>query len=119
MAGVLLLGLFLLWQFYLERVEDAVVRAEQDAKALSEVSTASEKRESHAQLPAQDKNSKNMGLFERLVHPTSTKRSKWTPPPIMKLSLWARADGKYAAMMIIAFVNWCSFLAWVFWAQVC
>ncbi|KAF6746905.1 efflux protein [Ephemerocybe angulata] len=31
--------------------------------------------------------------------------SVWTPPPIMRLSLWRRAEGKYAAMMVIAFVN--------------
>ncbi|KAF5341786.1 hypothetical protein D9611_001152 [Ephemerocybe angulata] len=43
--------------------------------------------------------------------------SVWTPPPIMRLSLWRRAEGKYAAMMVIAFVNWCAFLSWTFWAQ--
>ncbi|TEB31658.1 MFS general substrate transporter [Coprinellus micaceus] len=48
--------------------------------------------------------------------PNATK-SLWTPPPIMKLSLWKRANGKYAAMMIIAFVNWCAFLTWTFWSQ--
>ncbi|KDR72245.1 hypothetical protein GALMADRAFT_74165 [Galerina marginata CBS 339.88] len=40
-----------------------------------------------------------------------------TPPPLMKLSIWTRANGRFAAMMAIAFTEWCSFLAWVFWVQ--
>jgi hypothetical protein len=35
----------------------------------------------------------------------------------MRLSLWTRARGKLAAMMAVAFLNWCCFLAWQFWAQ--
>jgi hypothetical protein len=44
--------------------------------------------------------------------------SVFTPPPLMKLSLWTRANGRFAAMMAIAFINWCAFLAWIFWVQV-
>ncbi|KAF8181299.1 major facilitator superfamily domain-containing protein [Pholiota molesta] len=43
--------------------------------------------------------------------------SVFTPPPLMKLSLWTRANGRFAAMMAIAFINWCAFLAWIFWVQ--
>ncbi|THH07837.1 hypothetical protein EW146_g9190 [Bondarzewia mesenterica] len=32
-------------------------------------------------------------------------RSKWTPPPLMKLSMWKRASGRFAVMQIIACVN--------------
>ncbi|KAF9478870.1 MFS general substrate transporter [Pholiota conissans] len=43
--------------------------------------------------------------------------SIFTPPPLMKLTLWTRANGRFAAMMAIAFANWCAFLAWTFWVQ--
>ncbi|KAL1744693.1 major facilitator superfamily domain-containing protein [Schizophyllum fasciatum] len=69
--GVILVGVFLLWQWYLERVHD-------DMHSVYSI---------------------------------------WTPPPIMRLSLWTRARGRYAVQMGIAFLNWCSFLSWVFWAQ--
>ncbi|KAJ7065155.1 MFS general substrate transporter [Mycena belliarum] len=38
-------------------------------------------------------------------------------PPLMKLSLWSRAKGKFAVMQIIAFFEWAAFLSWYFWAQ--
>lgn len=41
-----------------------------------------------------------------------------TPPPLMKLSLWTRGNGRFAAMMAIAFTNWCAFMSWTFWVQV-
>ncbi|KAI4527062.1 MFS general substrate transporter [Schizophyllum commune Loenen D] len=69
--GVILVGLFLTWQWYLERAHDD----------------------------------------------PQTPYSVWTPPPIMRLSLWKRAQGRYAVQMAIAFLNWCCFLSWVFWAQ--
>ena len=39
------------------------------------------------------------------------------PPPIMRLSLWTRADGRFAVMQLIAFLNWCSFMSYNFWVQ--
>jgi len=36
--------------------------------------------------------------------------SMWTPPPLMKLSIWGRAKGRFAVIMIIAFLNWSSFM---------
>ncbi|KAK7040364.1 hypothetical protein VNI00_009834 [Paramarasmius palmivorus] len=44
--------------------------------------------------------------------------SRWlpTPPPLMPLSLWARAKGRVAVVMWIAFLLWASFIAWNFWA---
>ena len=41
----------------------------------------------------------------------------FTPPPLIKPSLWTRANGRLGAMMAIAFTNWCAFLAWAFWVQ--
>lgn len=69
--GVLLLVLFVIWQQYLEKVQD-------DPNAV------------HSAL---------------------------TPPPLIKPSLWKRGEGRFAAMMIIGFVNWAAFLAWIFWVQ--
>ncbi|KAF9034485.1 putative efflux transporter [Hymenopellis radicata] len=43
--------------------------------------------------------------------------SRWTPPPIMKLSLWTRGNGKFAAMMLIVLFTFASFLGWNFWTQ--
>lgn len=39
-------------------------------------------------------------------------------PPLMKLSMWKRGNGKFAAMQIIAFLEWCAFISFTFWAQV-
>jgi hypothetical protein len=36
--------------------------------------------------------------------------SIWTPPPLMKPSIWTRANGRFAVMMAIIFLNWCAFL---------
>lgn len=69
--GVLLLVLFILWQRYLEKVQD-------DPNAV------------HSVL---------------------------TPPPLIKPSLWKRGEGRFAAMMIVGFVNWAAFLSWIFWVQ--
>ncbi|KAK0430501.1 efflux transporter [Armillaria borealis] len=70
-VGVIILGLFLLWQWYLERVQ----------------------------------------------YNPNAPYSALTPPPIMKLSLWARGNGKFAAIMIIVMFTFCSFLGWNFWTQ--
>ena len=35
----------------------------------------------------------------------------------MRLSLWTRADGRFAVMQMIAFLTWCSFMAYNFWVQ--
>ena len=43
----------------------------------------------------------------------------WTPPPLMPVSIWLRANGKMAVMLMIVFFEWCSFQAFLFWLQVC
>ena len=42
----------------------------------------------------------------------------WTPPPLMPVSIWARGNGKFAAVLAVAFVEWCAFLTFQFWVQV-
>ncbi|KAL0957896.1 hypothetical protein HGRIS_000077 [Hohenbuehelia grisea] len=45
-------------------------------------------------------------------------KPKWsTPPPLIKPSLWGRANGRMAAIMIIALLNFCCFIGWNFWQQ--
>jgi len=68
-----MIGMFLYWQYYLEKVHD-----DPDAPY-----------------------------------------SVLAPPPLMKLSIWTCANGRIAAIMMIAFANWCAFFSWTFWAQVC
>lgn len=53
------------------------------------------------------------------TNPLARAHSKWTPPPLLKMSMWKRANGKFAIMQLIACVNWCSFMSWTFWVQVC
>ncbi|TDL21101.1 MFS general substrate transporter [Rickenella mellea] len=38
-------------------------------------------------------------------------------PPLMKLSMWSRSNGKFAAMQFIAFLEWSGFISFTFWAQ--
>ncbi|KAF8331579.1 major facilitator superfamily domain-containing protein [Amanita rubescens] len=68
--GCTFVGLFVLWQWYLERIQDN----------------------------------------------PNAQYSKWTPPPLMKLSLWTRGNGRFAVIMVIAFLTWCTFLSWSLWA---
>ncbi|KAF8120110.1 major facilitator superfamily domain-containing protein [Boletus edulis] len=44
-------------------------------------------------------------------------RSFWTPPPLMKLSIWTRSKGRMGVVLVIAFLNWSGFTAWVLWVQ--
>jgi hypothetical protein len=44
-------------------------------------------------------------------------RTRWTAPPLMKLSMWTRAHGRFAVMQIIACVNWAAFSSWFVWVQ--
>ncbi|KAG6837022.1 hypothetical protein H0H93_016229 [Arthromyces matolae] len=86
-VGVLLVAAFIYWQAHLEKLQEQ--RNEQLRNNLGHVDVA--------QLAGS--------------------RSWLSPPPLMKVSLWKRAKGRFAAMMCIAFLEWCSFLAWGFWAQ--
>ena len=42
---------------------------------------------------------------------------KTTFPPLMRLDIWTRARGKFAAIQIIAFLEWSSFMSWILWVQ--
>ncbi|KAG2073084.1 MFS general substrate transporter [Suillus decipiens] len=70
--GVMMLALFLVWEWRLERIID-----ENPSRAMS----------------------------------------MWTPPPLMKVSLWTRAKGRMAVILVIAFLNWSAFISWNFWVQ--
>jgi hypothetical protein len=81
--GVLLVGVFISWQWYLEKTQNKRLDRKDE-----------EKQEG------------NRTWDNRL------------PPPLMKLSLWARAKGRFTAVMAIALLTWSSFIAWTFWVQV-
>ncbi|KAG7447360.1 MFS general substrate transporter [Guyanagaster necrorhizus] len=55
--------------------------------------------------------------FERVQRNPNARYSAFTPPPIMKLSLWARRNGKFGAIMVTVMFTYCSFLGWNFWTQ--
>ena len=38
-------------------------------------------------------------------------RTRWTAPPLMKLSMWIRAHGRFTVMQTIACVNWAAFIS--------
>jgi hypothetical protein len=54
---------------------------------------------------------------EKAASSVVLKRSRWTPPPLLRPSLLTRAGGRLAALFVIALLNNASFLAWQFWAQ--
>ncbi|KAA1477463.1 efflux transporter, partial [Dentipellis sp. KUC8613] len=55
--------------------------------------------------------------LERVQDSPTPSHSAWTPPPLLRMSMWKRAQGRFAVMQVIACVNWCSFLSWTFWVQ--
>ena len=56
--------------------------------------------------------------LERIHDNPDSPYSMLTPPPLMKLSIWTRANGRMAVMMIIVFMQWSGFSAWSFWVHV-
>ena len=71
-VGIIFVGLFLCWQYYLEKRFDD--------------------------------------------HTSSY--SVFTPPPLMRISLWTRAHGRLGAVMLVAFTTWSCFQSWLYWIQV-
>ncbi|KAH8104780.1 major facilitator superfamily domain-containing protein [Cristinia sonorae] len=41
--------------------------------------------------------------------------SMWAPPPLMKLSLWKRGRGKFAAIQAVVFTLFAGFQCWLLW----
>jgi hypothetical protein len=66
-----------------------------------------------------------MGLFiswqyylEKRLDDNTSVYSVFKPPPLMRISLWTRANGRLAVIMIIGFTIWCGFVSWIYWVQV-
>ncbi|KAI0346203.1 MFS general substrate transporter [Trametopsis cervina] len=55
--------------------------------------------------------------LEHLQRESRLTNSRWTPPPLMKVSIWTRSRGRMAVILWIAFLEWSSFLSWAFWVQ--
>ncbi|KAG1852786.1 major facilitator superfamily domain-containing protein [Suillus subalutaceus] len=55
--------------------------------------------------------------LEQAIDDPSRAPSAWSPPPLMRLSLWTREKGRMAAILAIAFLNWFGFMSWSFWVQ--
>ncbi|KAJ1307526.1 hypothetical protein OPQ81_001624 [Rhizoctonia solani] len=52
-----------------------------------------------------------LGCFVAWEHYLETRT---TYPPLMRLGLWTRAKGKFAAIQLVVFFNWACFTTWVF-----
>ncbi|KAF9446079.1 MFS general substrate transporter [Macrolepiota fuliginosa MF-IS2] len=85
--GVFLIGLFVWWQWFLEKAQNQRQQRNDE----------------------EGKDQERRGALEAL--------RENLPPPLMKLSLWGRANGRFAVVMCLAFLTWSSFLAWTFWIQ--
>ena len=57
--------------------------------------------------------------LERVHENPDAARAWWTPPPLMKVTVWTRSNWRMTAILWIAFLEWASFQASTFWAQVC
>ncbi|KAF9048977.1 major facilitator superfamily domain-containing protein [Panaeolus papilionaceus] len=101
-VGIVFVALFLGWQYFLEGVQRRT-----DSTRTSVTAEEEFKQDLKSSSPEP----------KAASYPTSTSKSKsrWTPPPLMKLTLWTRANGRFAAMLVLAFTNWCGFIAWTFW----
>ncbi|KAK7450578.1 hypothetical protein VKT23_012887 [Stygiomarasmius scandens] len=106
--GVALTVLFILWQYHLERVHDMFVgplhtNAGIESSPNSACPTPIKPRDwpSEQSLPS----------WSRCLLKFAP-----NPPPLMKLSLWTRAHGRAAAVMTIAFLNWCCFMGFNYWS---
>lgn len=66
-----------------------------------------------------------MGLFlywqhhlEKIHNSPDSPYSVLKPPPLIKLSILTRGNGRIAAMMTIVFMSWSAFSSWSFWVHV-
>ncbi|KAG1737061.1 major facilitator superfamily domain-containing protein [Suillus paluster] len=55
--------------------------------------------------------------LEQVQDDPSRAPSAWTPPPLMRPSIWIRAKGQMAVILVIAFLDWSAFMTWFFWVQ--
>ncbi|KAJ7266396.1 MFS general substrate transporter [Mycena haematopus] len=58
-----------------------------------------------------------IGLFILWEHRLEKSEGRLRPP-LMKLTLWKRAKGRFAVIQVIAFLEWSAFISWYFWVQV-
>ncbi|KAE9400444.1 MFS general substrate transporter [Gymnopus androsaceus JB14] len=86
-VGVILVLTFIVWQYHLERVQNAT----------------------YQNKPYPSPHSRFLSLSQLVL--------RWlpSPPPIMKMSLWTRAHGRVAVVFCVAFLNWCCFQGWTYW----
>ncbi|KAF5358792.1 hypothetical protein D9758_008591 [Tetrapyrgos nigripes] len=98
--GVLFTILFLLWQYHLEHLHDILAPSHSHSGSESCSTPTSFTWPLEQNLPS-----------------WSRRLQTWlpSPPPLMKLSLWTRGHGRVAAVMAIAFLNWCCFMGFNYW----
>lgn len=55
--------------------------------------------------------------LERVLDDPAAPYSVWTPPPLLRMTLLKRANGKLAVTLAIAFLEYCGFMSFPFWVQ--
>ncbi|KAF5345398.1 hypothetical protein D9756_010975 [Leucocoprinus leucothites] len=94
-VGVFLVGVFVWWEWYLEKAQNWRLATRE--VRMSDVS--------------------NESAEKRRRHDLAEWWNDRLPPPIMKISLWRRANGRFSAVMVIVFFTWSAFVGWTFWVQ--
>ncbi|KII89636.1 hypothetical protein PLICRDRAFT_39748 [Plicaturopsis crispa FD-325 SS-3] len=109
-VGVFFVLLFLIWEHHLERVH-AQEQVEEDEIVDAEKKIGEDGVKADAAGVLKERSTVRRSRW------TPAPNSKWTPPPLMKLSVWKRANGRFAVVQWIAFLAWMTFISWNFWIQ--
>lgn len=100
-VGFIFILLFLAWQRFLERLRASLGLDQNPDPSL---------QNTHSFVPEPSQLSS-----EAETHLKSLRSKWWAAPPLMKVSMWKRANWRFTAMQSIAFLNWSSFVCWSYW----
>ncbi|KXN82109.1 hypothetical protein AN958_03163 [Leucoagaricus sp. SymC.cos] len=95
--GVFLVCVFVYWQWFLEQAQN--------------------RRQAKVEATLNNGEPKGTERKDGLVGGLADRWCDKLPPPVMKVSLWARANGRFGAVMAMAILNWSAFIGWTFWVQ--
>ncbi|PCH44103.1 efflux transporter [Wolfiporia cocos MD-104 SS10] len=115
-AGVILLLAYVAWERFLEMCQDALLEPEPSTPSGS----TTEKCDPERALPQPVPPTWNpvRKVETRLQEYAVRHAGKWwTSPPLMKVSLWGRAQGKLGVALVLALLTYCTFTSFIFWIQ--
>ncbi|KAJ7474230.1 major facilitator superfamily domain-containing protein [Mycena latifolia] len=108
--GVFLLGLFLYWQMYLERMHPFLLSPPSQPSSVAS-------HEEHPALPPFDAAGPTLAPAPRERLRLFSWARSYTPPPLMRPGLFARARGRVGIMYVAAMLEFAAFMGWAFWVQ--